>query len=114
MRIRFRASDFGQVAKDKSRSYKSKGASCAEMVLLGSFICSRVIQQLGCWTHKIQANVDYWYAPSALRSALHSSIRACADLVQSGREETCRGASRGIFFKHSSEPMLLCVISYDT
>ena len=37
VRIRFRASDFGQVAKNKSRSCKSNEASRAEMVLLGSF-----------------------------------------------------------------------------
>ena len=36
MRIRFRASDFGQVAKMNIIRAKSKQASCAEMVL-GSF-----------------------------------------------------------------------------
>ena len=36
MRIRFRASDFGLVAKNKSIRAKSKKASCAEM--LGSFV----------------------------------------------------------------------------
>ena len=41
---------------------------------------ARVIQQLGFWTQKIQANVDYTAtsgaAPSALCSALDSSIQA--------------------------------------
>ena len=37
MRIRFRASDFGLVAKIKLSRAKSKQASCAEMVL-GSFV----------------------------------------------------------------------------
>ena len=37
MRIRFRASDFGLVAKIKITRAKSKQGSCAEMVL-GSFV----------------------------------------------------------------------------
>ena len=37
LRIRFRASDFGQVAKINTIRAKSKQASCAEMVL-GSFV----------------------------------------------------------------------------
>ena len=65
MRIRFRASDFGEVAKNKSRSCKSKQASFAkpdaEMVL-GSFVLfARVIQQLGFWIEKIQTKADYCY-----------------------------------------------------
>ena len=62
MRIRFRASDFGLVAKINIIRGKSKQASCAEM-LLGSFVflLVRVIQQLGFWTQKIQANVGYCY-----------------------------------------------------
>ena len=48
---------------------------------------ARVIQQSGFWTQKIQANVHYCLpclaprrdAPSARRSALDSSIQACAD-----------------------------------
>ena len=37
MRIRFRASDFGPVAKIKLSRAKSKQASCAE-IMLGSFL----------------------------------------------------------------------------
>ena len=40
MRIRFRASDFGLVAKINIIRAKSKQASCAEMVLGSSFFCS--------------------------------------------------------------------------
>ena len=54
MRIRFQASDFGQVAKVNLIRAKSKQASCAEMVL-GSFaFFARVIQQLGFWAQKIK------------------------------------------------------------
>ena len=49
MRIRFRASDFGLVAKIKLSRAKSKQASCAE-IMPGSFFFARVIQQLGVWT----------------------------------------------------------------
>ena len=53
-------------------------------------------------------------APSALRSALDSSIQAYAQ-TQSGSEETCRGASDGIFFHQSiraqHDELLLCVYS---
>ena len=60
-RIRFRASDFGQIdfsSKNKSRSCKSKEASCAKSdpeMVLGSIVFVLVlIQQLGLWTQKIQ------------------------------------------------------------
>ena len=60
MRIRFRASDFGQVAQSNSRSCKSKQASCAEMVL-GSFVFCSCDSQLGFGTQKLQANINYCY-----------------------------------------------------
>ena len=44
MRIGFRASDRGQVVKNKSRSCKSEQASCAKSdaeMVLGLFVCSR-------------------------------------------------------------------------
>ena len=40
---------------------KSKQASCAEMVLGSFFFYARVVQQLGFWTQKVQANVVYCY-----------------------------------------------------
>ena len=61
MRIRFRPSDFSQVAKLKIFRAKSKQASCAEMDG-ARVIClfARLIQQLGFWTQGIQANVCYY------------------------------------------------------
>ena len=80
MRIRFRASDFGLVAKINRSRAKSKQASCAEMVL-GPFVFLLVTQQLGVWTQKIQANGDYRYVRrraecTSLRPELkHLSLR---------------------------------------
>ena len=60
MRILFRASDFGQVAKNKAPSCKSKVASVAEMVVLGSFFCFLSCgQAVGFDTQKVETNVDY-------------------------------------------------------
>ena len=116
MRIRVRASDFGLVAKINIIRAKSKPASYAEMVL-GSFIflLVRVIKQLGFWTRKVQANVDCCYTRRRAECTLlgpglkYPSLRS-----DSGREETCRGALRGIFFNKASEPSTLsycCVYS---
>ena len=100
MRIRFRASDFGLVAKINLIRAKSKHASCAEMVLIRFF--ARVIHQLVFWTQKIQANVDYccYVRRRAECASLgpglkHPSLRSNSSL---SREEPCRGASRGFFF----------------
>ena len=60
MRIRFRASDFGLVAKINIIRAKSKHAFCAEMVRVICFF-ARVTQQLGFWTRRFQDNVDYCY-----------------------------------------------------
>ena len=63
-----------------------------------------VIQQLGFWTQKIQANIDYCHVRrraecTSLGPGLeHPSLRSDS---MSGREETCRGASRGVFFQQS-------------
>ena len=84
MRIRFRASDFGLVAKVKLSRAKSKQASRAE-VMLGSFSFARVIQQLGFWAQKIQANVDYCYVRRRTeRTSLcpgHPSLRSDSTLA---------------------------------
>ena len=59
MRIRFRASDFGLVEKNKSHWCKIEtGFLCRDGARVILFF-ARVIQQLGFWTQKIQANVDY-------------------------------------------------------
>ena len=77
-RIRFRASDFGLVAKINIIRAKSKQASCGEIVL-GSFVF--LLVWLGFWTQKIQANVDYCYVRrraecTSLRPELkHLSLR---------------------------------------
>ena len=64
MRIRFRASDFGLAAKVNASKYHSckieTGFSCGDGARVIPFF-ARVIQQLGFWTQKIQANVDYCY-----------------------------------------------------
>ena len=74
-----------------SRKYNSckieTGLLCGDGAQVIRFF-ARVIQQLGFWTQKIEANVDYCY------------VRRRAECT-SGREETCRGASRGIFFQQS-------------
>ena len=75
MRIRIRASVFGQIAKINIIGTKSKQASCAEMVLGSFVIFARVIQQLGFAAAMSGAS------PSALRSALHSSIQAYAQML---------------------------------
>ena len=66
---------------------------------------ARVIQQLGSWTQKIQANVDYCcLAPRRVHFARPWTQASKPALTDSGREETCRGVSRGIFFNQASEP----------
>ena len=62
-----------------------------------------MIQQLGFWTQKIQANVDYCYVrrPSALRSALdaikHPSLRSDSNVAAKRRAE----ALHVFFFQRS-------------
>ena len=87
MRIRIRASVFGLIAKINIIGTKSKQASCAEMVLGSFVIFARVIQQLGFWTQKTQANVDYYYVRrraecTSLGPGLkHSSLRSYSSLA---------------------------------
>ena len=78
---------------------------------------ARVIQQLGFWTQKIQANVDYCYVRHrAERIPLglgleHPSLRSDSSLVAKRRAE----ALHVVFFstKHPSpaRELLLCVYS---
>ena len=66
-----------------------------------------VIQQLGFWTQKIQANIDYCHVRrraecTSLGPGLeHPSLRSDS---MSGREETCQSASRGIFSRKHPSP----------
>ena len=60
MRIRFRASDFGLVAKINVTREIETGFLCGDGDRVIRFF-ARVIQQLGFWTQKIQPNVDYCY-----------------------------------------------------
>ena len=117
-RIRFRASDFGLVAKINIIRGKSKQASCAEM-LLGSFVflLVRVIQQLGFWTQKIQANVDYYCyvrrraeSTSLVPGLEHPSLCSDSSLAAKRRAE----ALHVVFFSEHPSPareLLLCAYS---
>ena len=93
MRIRFRASDFGLLAKDKDHPCKVEtGFLCGDGARVIRFF-ARVIQQLGLWTQKFQANVDYCYVravPRAFRSALDSSIQAYAQTLVWPRRDVPR------------------------
>ena len=60
MRIRFRASDFGLVAKINVTREIETGFLCGDGDRVIRFF-ARVIQQLGFWTQKIQPNVDCCY-----------------------------------------------------
>ena len=82
---------------------------------------ARVIQQLGFWTHKIQANVDYCYVRRRTeRTSLgpgleHLSLRSGSSLAAKGRAEALQVV---FFFNKASEPSTraaaLCVLSHDT
>ena len=123
MRIRFRASDFGLVAKiNINFRAKSKHASCPEMVL-GSFFFVRVVQLLGFWTEKIQANVDYCYVRrraecTSLAPGLEHPILPSDSSLAAKRRSTALHFIY-IFFNRTSEPSTrvaadLCALSHDT
>ena len=61
IRIRFRASDFGQVAKNNCHSCKIETGFLRGDGARVIYFFAHVIQQLGFRTKKIQANVDYCY-----------------------------------------------------
>ena len=104
VRIRFRASDFGLVAKIQlSRCKIETGFLCGDGVRVVLFF-ARVIQQSGFWTQKIQANVDCCYdRHRAERASLgpgleHRSLRSESSLAAKRRAE----ALHVIFFSQSS------------
>ena len=91
-------------------------------MVLGSFVFfARVIQQLGFWTQKIQANVDYCYVRrraecSPLGPGLeHPSLLSDSSLAAKRRAEALHVV---FFFNKASEPSTraagLCVLSHDT
>ena len=107
LRIRFRASDFGLVAKINIIRAKSKQASCAEMVL-GSF--SLLVRKF----KPTSTSATSGAAPSASfgPGLGHPSLRSDSSLVAKRRAE----ALHVVFFstKHPSparELLLLCVCS---
>ena len=110
----------GLVAKINLIGAKSKQASCAEKVLR-SFVFAHVIQQLGFWTQKIQAHVDYCYVrrraectslgPVGLE---HPSLRSHSSLAAKRRAEALRVV---FIFNKAPEPSTraaaLRVLSHD-
>ena len=83
------------------------------------FVC--VIQQLGSWTQKIQADVDYCYVRrraecTSLGPGLeHPSLCSDSSLAAKRRAEAIHVV---FFFNETSEPSTraaaLCVLSHDT
>ena len=81
---------------------------------------ARVVQQLGFWTQKIQANVDYCYVRHrAERTSLgpgpeHPSLRPDSSLAAKRRFEALHVV---FFFNKASEPSTraaaLCALSHD-
>ena len=121
MRIRFRASDFGLVAKIKLSCKIETGFLYGDHARV--ILCfARVIQQLGFWAQKIQANVDYCYVRRrAERASLgpgleHPSLRSDSNSLAAKRRAE---ALHVVFcFNKASEPSTraaaLRVLSHDT
>ena len=87
----------------------------------GHSVFARVIQQLGFWTQKLQANVDYCYVRRrAERISLgpgleHLSLRSDCSLAAKRRAD----ALHVVLFNKAPEPSTgaaaaLCVLSHDT
>jgi len=83
---------------------------------------ARVVQQLGFWTQKVQANVVYCYVRrraeyTSLGPGLeHLSLRADSSLAAKSRADALHVV---LFFNKASEPSTgaaaaLCVLSHDT
>ena len=86
------------------------------------FLFARVIQQLGFWTHKLQANVDYCYVRrraecTSLDPGLeHLSLRSDSSLAAKRRADALHVV---LFFNKASKPSTgaaaaLCLLSHDT
>ena len=102
MRIRFRASDFGLVAKIKLSGKIETGFLCGDHARVILFF-ARVIQQLRFWAQKTQPNVDYCYVRRrAERTSLgpgleHPSLCSDSSLAAKRRAE----ALHVVFFQQS-------------
>ena len=121
MRIRFRASDFGLVAKIKLSRAKSKQTSRAE-IMFGSFFfcsCDSAVRFLDS-ENSSQRRLLLRPAPRRAHFARPWTRASKPTLTDSSlaAKQTCPGASRGIFFNKASEPSTraaaLCVLSHDT
>ena len=121
MRIRFRASDFGLVAKIKLSGKIETGFLCGDHARVILFF-ARVIQQLRFWAQKTQPNVDYCYVRRrAERTSLgpgleHPSLPSNSSLAAKRRAEALHVV---FLFNKASEPSTraaaaLCVLSHDT
>ena len=116
MRIRFRASDFGLVAKIKLSCKTETGCLCGDDALVILFF-ARVIEQLGFWTQKIQAIVDYCYVRRrAERTSLgpgleHPSLRSDSSLTAKYVPRRFTWYSFSTTHPSSARELLLCVYS---
>ena len=121
MRIQFRASGFGLVAKINYHSCKIEtGFMCGDGARVIRFF-ARVVQQLGFRTQKIQAKVDYCYVRRRAEcSSLgpgpkHPSLRSESSLAAKRRAEAIHVV---LFFNKASEPSTraaaLSILSHDT
>ena len=118
MRTQFRASDFGEVKINIIRAKSKTGFLFGDSARVICFLV-RVIQQLGFWAQKMQANVDYCYVRrraecTSLGPGLkHPNLRSHSSLAVKRRAE----ALHVVFFVNkASEPSTraaaLCVLSY--
>ena len=116
MRIRFRASDFGLVAKIKLSCKIETGFLYGDHARV--ILCfARVIQQLGFWAQKIQANVDYCYVRRrAERASLgpgleHPSLRSDSSLAAKRGAEALHVMLFSTKHPSPARELLLCVYS---
>ena len=120
MRIRFQASDFGLGAKKKTHWCKiDTGFLCGDGARVIRFLLfyARVIQQLGFWTQKIQANVHYWYVRLRAKCTSLSpglDVQAYAQTLAWPRRDEPRRSTWHFFPTKHPRPareLLLCVYS---
>ena len=120
IRIRFRGSDFGLVAKMNIIIRQNRNRLLVRRWCSGHFFFACVIRQLGFWTQK-QANVDYCYVRrraecTSLGPGLeHLSLRPHSCLAAKRRAD----AFHIVFVNKASEPntraaSALFILSHDT
>ena len=119
MRIRFRASDFGLVAKIKL--VQNRNRLLVRRWCSGHRFFARVIQELGFGTQRIQANVDYCFyvRRSAECASLGPGLKHPSLLSDSSLAAKRRAEALHVFFflNKASEPITradaLCVLWHD-